>query len=228
MKRNRWEQLAPLTGVLAVAVIVIAVVIGGSTPDVKDSAAKVLSFYAKHRDTEMNAAFMIGIGAAIFLLFATTLRHALAQRSPSARLANASFAGGIVAAGGILLTAALQLALADSAKYGDATVTHTLNILSGDTFLPMSAGTGVMVLTASASAWRTAALPKWLAVIGVVAGLATFTPVGFPAFLVCLVWIVATSIALALAKPRPAVEIPGQAAASMLSDRAALALPPQR
>lgn len=214
MKRNRWEQLAPLTGVLAIAVIVIAVIAGGSTPDVKDPASKVLAFYAKHRDTEMNSAFLICIGSGILLLFVTTLRHALAQRSPTARLANASFAGGIVAAAGILLDATVQLALADSAKYGDATVTHTLNIFAGDVFLPMSAGMGIMVLAAGASALRTSALPKWLGVIGVIAGVATFTPIGFPAFVVCLAWVAVTSVTLAIARTTSAVDIPQQPAAA--------------
>jgi hypothetical protein len=199
MKNRRWESLAPLTGAVAIAVIVIAiVVVGGSTPDVKDSGSKVLAFYSKHRSDQENASFLTAIGAALLLLFAVSLWHRLRCASASGRLAMASLGGGIVAVGGLLFVAAMHLALAESGKYGDATIAHALNIVDANTFLPLSSGTGVMVFAAGASAWRTGAFPKWLGVVGVVIGIASFTPVGFPAFLACLLWVVVTSIMLTL------------------------------
>src|SRR6185312_11548634 len=40
MQQSRWERLAPLTGVVAVAIIIAVFSIGGSTPDEHDSASK--------------------------------------------------------------------------------------------------------------------------------------------------------------------------------------------
>lgn len=208
---QRWERLAPLTGALAVVVVVVAVVgLGGDTPDIKASAGKVLAYYQKHRQDEMNAAFVMTIAAGVLMFYVGWLRHALRRGSESGRLANVSFAGGVVAASGLLFIAAVHLALADSAKYGDAELAHTLNALDADDFLPLSAGIAVLVLAASAAALRGHLLPKWLGIIGVVAGVAGFTPVGFPAFLVCLAWIIVTSITFALQRPQQVVDVPAQ------------------
>src|SRR5438105_8585061 len=48
MQQTRWERLAPLTGVVAVAIIIAVFAIGESTPDEHDSALKVQACYAKH------------------------------------------------------------------------------------------------------------------------------------------------------------------------------------
>ena len=199
MTVRRWERLSPLTGAIAVAIVVIAVAaVGGNTPDIKDSGSKVLAFYAKHRSNQENASFLLAIAAGIMMFFVATLWYRLRSGSQTGRLAMASLVGGVVGAGGLLMDGALHLALSESGKYGDATVAHTLNIIDANSFLPLASGTAVMVLAASASAWRTGALPKWLSVVGIIAGVASFTPAGFPAFLVSLAWIVVTSVALTL------------------------------
>jgi len=48
MNQSRWERLAPLTGVVSVAIIVAVFAIGGSTPEPEDGAAKVQAFYDNH------------------------------------------------------------------------------------------------------------------------------------------------------------------------------------
>lgn len=223
MTSSRWERLAPLTGAVSVVLVLLAVIaIGGNTPDAKDSGTKVLAYYAKHRSNEENASFVLAIAAGIMLFFVAVLWHRLRSRSQSGRLATATLAGGIVGVGGMLFVAAMHLALAESGKYGDATVAHTLNIIDANTFLPLSSGIGVMVLAAGASAWRTGALPKWLGVVGVIAGVASFTPVGFPAFLVCLAWVIVISVVLTVRHDDAVVQVPTQS-----GERSAPALAPQ-
>src|SRR5436190_8905451 len=199
---GRWERWVPLTGVLAVAIILIAfIVVGGSTPDTKDSGQKVFNFYKEHRDRQMLAAFVLAIGAGFFLIFAGVLRGLLARASSTRRLASISFGGGVLGSAGLLLAATMHLALADSGKYGDPTVAHALNILDTDNYLPFAAGIGLMVFGAGASFAYTRAYPRWWGIIGIVIGALVFTPVGFFSLMACALWLVAQSIWMAI---RPA------------------------
>src|SRR4051794_8699087 len=192
---GRWERWAPLTGVLAIAIILIAfIAIGGSTPDTKASADKVFNYYKDHRSRQMGAAFVVMIGAAIFVMFAAVLRGALARGSVTRRSASISFGGGIIAAGGFFLAAAMHIALADSGKYGDPTVAHALNILDTDNYVPFAAGIGLMVFGAGVSLVSTRMLPLWFGIVGIVFGVVTFTPLGFFGLLACTLWLIVISI----------------------------------
>src|SRR5438309_1853883 len=108
MQQSRWERLAPLSGVLSVAIIVAVFAIGGSTPEEHDSAAKVQAFYSKHHDKHAALAFIIAIVAftpagffaflagGLWILIASILLT-LARRA--AHTAPPSPAGGQTAAG---------------------------------------------------------------------------------------------------------------------------------
>ena len=195
MGTGRWERWAPLTGVLAIAIILIAfIAVGGKTPDTKDSAEKVFNYYKEHRNRQMGAAFVLMIGAAVFVIFAGVLRGALARASATRRSASISFGGAIIATTGFFIASTIHIALADSGKYGDATVAHTLNILDTDNFVPFAAGIGLMVFGAGISLVSTRMLPLWFGIVGIVFGVVTFTPLGFFALLACALWIVVISI----------------------------------
>jgi len=56
------------------------------------------------------------------------------------------------------------------------------------------------VLAAGAAAARHGGLPRWLGLIGVVLGIAAFTPAGFIAFLAGGLWILIASVLLTLAR----------------------------
>ncbi|MDQ1696519.1 MAG: hypothetical protein QOJ03_1872 [Frankiaceae bacterium] len=196
---SRWERLAPLTGVLAIAVILIGViVIGGNTPDTNDPATKILSFYKDHRDKEMGAAFITGIGGALFVFFSASMRALLSRPPARGRLAAAAFGGGIVTAAGILAASTIHLALADSGKHGTADVAQALAYLDNSDYLVFGFGLAAMVLPAGISIVRTRVLPLWLGIVAIVAGVVSFTPFGFFGFLLALVWVIVVSIWLAV------------------------------
>jgi hypothetical protein len=201
MEQNRWERLAPLTGVISVAIIVAVFAIGGETPEGEDSAAKVQAFYLKHHDKHAALAFILAIAVPFLLFFASSLRTELRRAGGSGQLANAAFAGGVLAGVGFTILATVHLALAESAAHA-ATIdtTHALNVLDGNDFLPGVAGVGLLVLAASLSAVRHGGLPKWLGWIGIVIGIVAFTPVGFFAVLASGIWIIIASVLLALAR----------------------------
>jgi hypothetical protein len=209
-QQGTWERLAPLTGLVFVAIVVAVFAIGGSTPGDHDSARQVQDFYGQHHDKHMALAFIMAISIPFLLFFVSILRYELRRAGGTGQLANAAFAGGVLAAAGFGILAFVHLALADA---GDSVktigTTQALNVLDNNDFLPMAAGMGVLVLAAGLSTVRHGGLPKWLGWVGVVIGVAAFTPAGFFAFLLSGIWVVIVSILLTLgrqsAAPAPAL-----------------------
>ena len=208
-QQSTWERLAPLTGVVFVAIVVAVFAIGGSTPGEHDSALKVQTFYGKHHDKQMALSFILALSIPFLLFFVSSLRYDLRRAGGTGQLANAAFAGGVLAAAGFGILAFVHLALASAADNAKTIgTTQVLNVLDNNDFFPMASGVAVLVLAAGLSAVRHGGLPKWLGWIGVVIGIASFTPAGFFAFLLSGVWIAIASIVLTLARrsaaPAPA------------------------
>jgi hypothetical protein len=201
MNQSRWERLAPLTGVISVAVIVAVFAIGGSTPEPEDGVAKVQAFYATHHDKHATLAFILAIAVPFLLFFVSSLRNDLRRAGGTGQLANAAFAGGVVAAVGFAILASVHLALAESAAHVRTLgTTQTLNVLDGNDFIAAAAGVGVLVFAAGASVIRHGGLPKWLGWVGIVIGVVTFTPAGFFALLAGGLWILIASVLLTRAR----------------------------
>src|SRR4051794_7429834 len=199
----RWERWAPLTGILAIAVLLIGfLVVGGDTPDAsKDSAAKITAFYRSHDGKQAGAAFLVIIGGAIFLFFVGTLRGVLARFSNTRRLASISFGGGTIAVAGFFYMASAHLAVIEAAKHADGSATKALALLDDSSWPIAAGGIGLMVLAAGISLIVTRAFPLWWGIVTVVIGVLVFTPVGFFAILPCLLWVIVMSIWLCV---RPA------------------------
>jgi hypothetical protein len=197
MHSRGLERFAPLTGILFVALIVLAIIIGGETPDNDDSRQAIVDFW-RDNDTAQIWSNILGAWATVFFLwFAATLRSALrrGEQGP-ARLSTLSFGGAVVAAVGLLSALSLNFAVADSVDDVPASVTQTLTVLSNGFFFPIAAGYAVFFLAVGVLSVRTRMLPAWLGWVTVLLGIVCLTPVGFFALLLGLVWIVAVSILL--------------------------------
>jgi hypothetical protein len=208
MEASRWERIAPLTGVVFSALIVVLIV-SPQSPDVHDSAAKVANFYTKHHDRESLMGFLLALSGAPLLFFASTLRHALRRAGGTGQLANAAFGGAVVAAAGFAIAGGIHLALAEAgANSNTIGTTQTLNVLDNDDFLCLVLGVGVFMLANGMSIVRHGGLPRWLGWVAVVLGIALFTPVGFFGLIVSTVWVLLVSVLLTMsssAAGRPAV-----------------------
>jgi hypothetical protein len=199
---SRWVRLGFLTGAIGIAVILLAfIAVGGSTPSVSDSGDKILRFYKQHRDRQMLAGLVLALGAMILLVYVAMLRWTLALAPARGRLATVAFGAGVIAVGGLLFMAAIHVALADSAKYVGPDTIRGLAALDNDSYVPMAAGIGAMVLAAGGSLVRTRLLPLWVGIVAIIAGVATFTPAGFFAVLLGALWIFVTSIWFAARPP---------------------------
>ena len=72
MTQQRWHVLAPLTGVVFVALVVIAFIISGETPDTNDSPQKILSFYNDNDSEQMFSSALLAWAALVIGVAAVT------------------------------------------------------------------------------------------------------------------------------------------------------------
>jgi hypothetical protein len=205
MREHRLARYAPLAGVVFVALIVLAVIIGGETPSNGDSALKIARYWKDH-DTEQIWTSVIGAWATVFFVwFAATLRSTLRKAEEgTGRVSAACFGGAIVGATGFLTMLGINFAIADGADDLSAPALKTLTVFSNGFFLPLAVGFAVFFLAAGILAVRFAVLPAWLGWFTIVLGVACVTPVGFFALLVGLVWILVVSIMLYRREAGPA------------------------
>lgn len=208
-QQSTWERLAPLTGLVFVAIVVAVFAIGGETPDQHDTAQQVQAYYGAHHDKHEILSFVLALSIPFLLFFTSILRHDLRKQGGTGQLANAAFAGGVLAAAGFGILAVVHLALAVAADSANTIgTTQVLNVLDSNDFLPMAAGMAVLVLGAGWSSLRHGGIPTWLAWVGIVIGVVIFTPAGFIGFLASGLWVAIVSILLTRARqsaaPAPA------------------------
>jgi hypothetical protein len=191
------ERFAPLTGVLFVVLVIVAVIVGGETPDADDPIAKVVDYWNDNKDQAIVSAIIAAISGAFFLWFAGVLRAVLAAAEGApARLANTAFGGAVVGAVGWLVLIGFTFVAADTAGDVAPQVTQTLSVLQADFFFPLSVGFAVFLLASGLAIVRSGPLPSWTGWVALVLGVASLTPAGFFAIVLMLAWVLAISVML--------------------------------
>lgn len=192
-----WSRRAPLTGVIAVVLFVIAGVIGGETPDTDSTSQEVVEFYVDDEGSQLASAMLGAYGALFLIFFVGALRKLLQQAEGQSRgLPTVAFGGGLIMAVGVLLFAGLTFTLADAADSLEPAAVQAINALNSDLFFPLAIGTVVLLVSTGVSMRRSGAFPGWLAWAAIVIGVVAATPLGFFAFLAALVWILVAGIVL--------------------------------
>jgi hypothetical protein len=196
------SRVVPLSGVLAIALIIAAVIVGGETPDTDDSLREIVSFY---RDNDQaGPAALLGLGALFFLIFVTTLWNALRTAEAERRGASTlALVGGTVLVVGMTIFAGIGFTLGDTADDLTPAAIQTLNALNSDLFFPLAVGNAAFLLGAGVSAVQTAAIPQWLGWAAIVLGVFAATPLGFFAFLLMGLWSLIVSVLLWRVSPAP-------------------------
>lgn len=193
------KRLLPLTGIVAVGVIIAALITGGEPPDTDAPISEVTSFYTENDDEQAIGGLLLGFGAALFLFFAFALRSALRRAEPVGGGASAlSFAGAIVYAIAVSIFAGLGFTIGDSAKDIDPASLQTLHVLSMGMFPPLAVGTLVFLVGSGAAVLKTGIFPKWLAWGAIVAAIFIFTPLWFVPFIGLGLFVVISSVLLML------------------------------
>lgn len=206
----RFSRLVPANGILFAVLVIVASLIKDQ-PGRDATNSDLVAYYSDsgNRETELIAAFLIGLAVLCFLSFLGSLRGALARsEGEPARLST------VVAAAGVTF-----IALAAAAHVAGSTVAHAAQIFDdfqvdpdlARVFIALDYGffvmslfaAAAMALSASVLALHTGVFPRWLAGLGLAAALAGV--LGFLIFpsLVVLAWIVAVSAYL-LTKAAPA------------------------
>ena len=207
------ERYAPLAGLLFVVLVVVAVIVGGETPDADDGLAKVVKYWADNKDQAIASAIIGAYSAVALLWFAGVWRATLAAaEGPPARLANTAFGGALIGTVGWAGLIAFTFIAADTSGDVAPQVTQTFSVLQADFFFPLSIGFSVFLLASGLAMVRGAMLPAWPGWVAIVLGVLAVTPVGFFAILGMLAWIAAISVMLFM---RGAPTMPGAAAEPM-------------
>jgi hypothetical protein len=198
------SRFVPLSGVLAVVVIIVAVVVGGETPGTDDSLREIVSFYLDNDSDQVWASLLLGWGSLLFLIFVTSLWTALRTAEAGRRGASTlALVGGTILVVGMTIFAGIGFTLGDAADDLTPAAIQALNALNSDLFFPLAVGNAAFLLGAGISAVRTAALPKWLGWAAIVLAVLSVTPVGFFAFLLMGLWSLIVSVLLWRAQPAP-------------------------
>lgn len=192
-------RLAPLAGVVFVALTVVAVLgLGGDTPDIDSSPQEVAAFFSTHSGREEGGAFLLAIAIVFFVIFGASLRAALRPpRGRSDGWSSVAFGGVLVAAAGFLVAAAVRLAISEAAdKHVPPSAVQALNALDNAVFLAFASGLGIMLLGAAGAMIGMAGKMRGLGWVALIIGVAVFTPLGELGFFASGIWIILASFAL--------------------------------
>jgi hypothetical protein len=217
---TKWERYGALGGILFVVLVIVSIAVTGSTPKSSDSASKILKSFQDHKNGIKVGAFIGGLAAIPLLWWAGSL-YARMRRAEDGqtRLALIAVLGLVVAGAGQVGMSAIDATVALTLKTVGANEAKFFFVLGQGFAGAASIGLTVLTLAVSALAFRTRVFPIWLAWIGVidailflVASYAVATTddaiggIGFAAFIVWAIWIIATTIIMfrATASPQPA------------------------
>lgn len=195
---DRLRRLLPLSGVLFAAVLATGLALTSGEPDNSATKTDIYAYWHSHHGVQLiSSLILIPFGMLFLLAFTAELRRALRSgEAGEAFYSPIALAGGITAAVGLGVTGSLCAAVATAAHHGEVDATYTLAQLQSYDWVPWMAGFGVLLLASGVGGLRTRALPRSIAIAGLVLGLACLTPVGFFALFALPLWILATSVAL--------------------------------
>lgn len=190
------KQLLPLSGVVAVLLIVAAFLVGGESPETDDSLAEIVSYYADNEGALQVASGLLALGSFFFLIFTAVIGSLVrdVQRTSSFL----AFAGGTIFVIGLTIFAGLNFAAAETVDDVVPTVTQALHVLNTDMFFTLALGTGAFLLGVGIGTLRTDALPSWLSWAAIVIGVVALTPAGFFGFIALGIWTLIVSVMLAM------------------------------
>src|SRR5215207_1978608 len=193
------KAIGPLTGILFVVLAIVAVLIGGETPDTDDSTREIVDFYLANDDSQSLASAVLALGCVALIFFLGTLRRALrAAPGDEGGLSTVALLGGLVIAVGASIFAGIGFTLGDAADELPRPAILTLNALNSDMFFTVAVGTAVFNLALGLAILRHGAFSRPLGWVALVIGIAGLTPLGFFAFLATGIVIVWASVALAM------------------------------
>jgi hypothetical protein len=181
-----WNKLIPLSGCVAVVLVLAGLLVTGGTPGTGASTAEVKSFYTAHDGRMLASGVLLTLGSVFFLVFFCAFRNYLRRyEGEGAGISTYSYAGGILSVAGLALLAAISLALGDAPDKADPAALQTLNTMSENFFPPFAIGVAAFLVSSAVAVQRTGALPRWIGWATGIGAIFAITPL-FPVALVIL------------------------------------------
>jgi hypothetical protein len=215
MNSRAWLRLAPVAGLVWVALVIVSVILGGDQPGNDDSIEKFVSYFSDsgNRDQLAVATLLAAIGGPAFLWFLTGLRDLL--RSEEGLWGNGAplgFGAGLAFVILLWAAAATGFAYPSAADFFDnfqvdTQSVHTAMALSALSFWFVafaSVAAAVMIGAASIVMLGTGVLPSWLGWVGLVLAALSFLGALFIPGLAALVWVLIVSVMLMVRAPAQA------------------------
>ena len=181
----RWERYAPLTGIVAVVLWVVGIIIltgpGHIGNNSSDAAAVILAKYAGHSSAIQFGVWLIMLGALLFIWFVGSLRAAVtAVEEGPARLSTLVGMGGAITGFGILLAHTPSFAAATTSDTLTAPAAKALILMDDVFFYATEFSVAVLFFATAVAIFRWKVLPGWLGWVSLVfALLALIPPVGW-------------------------------------------------
>ncbi|HKB20388.1 MAG TPA: hypothetical protein VKC65_05185 [Gaiellaceae bacterium] len=180
-----WERYAPLTGIAAVVLWVVGIIVlsgpGHLGNNSGDAAAVILAKYAGHSLAIQFGAWLVMLGALLFIWFVGSLRAAVTtvEQAP-ARLSTLVGMGGVATGFGILLAHAPSFAAATTSDNLTAPAAKALILMDDVFFYAAEFSMAVLFFATAVVIFRWSVLPGWLGWVSLVfAALAVIPPVGW-------------------------------------------------
>lgn len=201
------SRLAPLSGVVAVVLILVAFFVLPTSPDVDASAAKAVSFFSEHRRSQLAIAFLVWYAMLFGVFFAACLRSYLRARGGPDGPVALGFIGMGFFALAFSLAAGVLYAAADVPTKISPAAEQALNMLQNDLFPATLVGVALFMFGNGLAIVRAQAktLPTWLGWVALVIGLvAVVPPVSWFSLLGLLGWTLIVSILIYVREGKPA------------------------
>jgi hypothetical protein len=194
---SKFDRFLPIAGVLVGLLFVLVNVLTWGSPDSTDGA-ELAEWGSAHETRATIAGFGMAYVAVLMAFFAVALRGAIrAGEAEESTYSSVAFAGGLMIATASALWSYTSLAALSAVTDGDAASVATMAHFTSLSWLPWLIGSAVLFLSVGIGALRTAALPRWLAVVTIALGVLCLTGVGgIAVYLVSPVWFVVTGVVL--------------------------------
>jgi hypothetical protein len=188
------QRLSRWMGFLGLAILVLLGVgigaLGGNQPNENASGASVVNYFNTHQAREWASVYVVGLGLALMVLYASHLRGVLRGHGSQTALSNAAFAGGILfVAGGVAIGSSIVV-LTLAAHNHQIAIAKTFNFYMQNGELGFLFGAAVFALASGLAILTGSSLPKWLGWLAIVVGIACIAgPISFIGFIALGVWL---------------------------------------
>lgn len=207
---DQWERYGALGGILFVILVVASIIVTGGNATASDSASKIVKYFNDHQDGIKVAAFLSVLATAPIIVWAGSLWARLHRSGDRHnRLALIAVLGLVIGGVGNLTQTAVSAGVALELHSVSPSGTKLFFVMSQTFGAGGLIGLAVLVFAVAVASFRLGAFPRWIGWLGVLDGILflvaaysiattsdAINTLGFVAFIVWSIWLIATSVVM--------------------------------